>query len=439
MPPEIEPIPLPAGRGLSARDWLEAHGIMARVPPIRSGSYAAAAADPFHYYLVERLGLVPALHSSEVLSHGAWMHKCLELFAHDIVERARRFDLAVRARQKELSDYCESFGILGDTKRLILDTEENRARHAWTWFEAAADLCVRSQRQPDGGPLAYGFRAWLGREQHQILGHELMLVHRHPRYSKTVLCGRIDLLLLHKPQNTLWVVDLKSTSSSTVARGQTCPFESQTSHYLLLLEALLNEGVLQDRWPQWINSETKIGGMRHLLIRKPSIRLSGQDRPFTYDTSPLRSGPRKGQPRNEKIYHGDPSFDLYLERVRDWMKADGDYTHEKPLRQEDPVVNLSTSFFSALDQHRRAEYTDLLDTAYSYATCSPHPENFPRTGVGMTERYSDELSVFAPFYSAPIAGWPELIERQRIIQKPRDPEVEPHTPTGIYDPKETTA
>lgn len=246
------------------------------------------------------------------------------------------------------------------------------------------------------------------------------------------MVGRLDLLLWHRDQNTLWIVDAKTTSKSTVARAQTCPFEDQTQFYLYLVNAMLTEGVLAAAYPEYVNEKTRLGGIRHLIVRKPSIRLSGEDREFTVDTTPLKRGPRKGQPRNERVYHGEPSFDRYMERVYEWYHATGMYTHEAARRGDDPVVNLSTTPAAVLDDWALGELHDRLDVLYRYATKAAVPSQFPRCAAGMTTPGSDEPTVYARFYAAHPREWPDLIRQSGLVQSPRDPSIDSDTPTGVY-------
>ena len=78
MPPNVQEIKPPEGWGEDAARWLEAHGMVAEVPTIRSSDYESCLGNPFGYYLTRRLGLSDALRWSEALSRGSWFHKRFE-------------------------------------------------------------------------------------------------------------------------------------------------------------------------------------------------------------------------------------------------------------------------------------------------------------------------------------------------------------------------
>jgi len=60
MPPPTTSVPYPTSTNDDVRSWLEAHGIFARLPKIRSSDYRLIRSCPRTYYLSRRLGLVKA-------------------------------------------------------------------------------------------------------------------------------------------------------------------------------------------------------------------------------------------------------------------------------------------------------------------------------------------------------------------------------------------
>ena len=100
----------------------------------------------------------------------------------------------------------------------------------------------------------------------------------------------------------------------------------------------------------------------HAIVRKPTISFGQADRDFFLDTTPFKSGPRKGEPRNEKVYTGEPRLENYLERCRQWYRGEKDYAHMAGDRMAEPVVDLSFTSGTALqDPQWVAQYEGLTE------------------------------------------------------------------------------
>ena len=156
----------------------------------------------------------------------------------------------------------------------------------------------------------------------------------------------------------------------------------------------------------------------HLAIRKPTIEFGMKDRDYTVDMTPLKSGPRKGLPRNTKVYEGEPRFDNYLDRCNQWYHANGDYADKEAEWGEDPPVNISVTKGSlVLDPAINKRYRDRVRLVQHYALCNPYPENFP-----MSDRvaHMGRFSTYSPFMLSPVGDWPSLIQSEGFTLRRRD-------------------
>ena len=406
MPPEIEPMALPTTRGKDAAEWLEVHGLVDRKPFIRSSDYGMIRRCPFTYYLCRRLGLVKMMRYSEALSRGTWVHHRFALITLPPEEAMRIMYRLLHKRLTELTRTCKEIGIDGEPRREILHREERDFLVATAWFEAS--LTVPTITMKSGDKVTLG--DWLlNDDEWAHVGQELLIKDK----DRVV---QPDLILHNKHSNKLWIVDFKTCAGSPHLRLQTCPWEFQTQHYFhtvrssAIHHSLLN--VLD------VPSNVKIAGVMHIAVRKPSIQFGMSDRPYTLDTTPLKSGPRKGEPRNTKKYAGEPSPDLYKERCMSWYHALDDYEHLAPTHATDPPVNISfTPAEVLLASDLQELYTDRLHTIRAHRCYPCQPNEFE---VGEVAPQHSRLPTYAPFIMTPVSRWPSIIAAENFTVRDRD-------------------
>jgi hypothetical protein len=439
MPPPTREVDIPTTRGTDALQWMQAHGIYARIPPIRASSYQKLLSCPFQYYLSERLGLFPALSWSEALSRGSWFHKRLEVADHTPEEVAAFMTHTLNSRFSEIREIAKATGIVGDQLGLILQKEEEDCRTSWAWFDAACEVPITTRPLVTFGPTLnkYTGEVISGYFQHprwKLLGRELLVTVSLPGF-RTPLAGRLDALYHNLDSNTLWILDGKTCREAPRIRLAICPVEFATRHYLFMTQELLDSGLLHSRYQ--LPSDVKLGGMVHVAFQKPTINFAQCDRDYTLDTTPLKSGPRKGEPRNEKVFFGEPRIHNYLTRCRAWYLSKGEYEALRPAREtlsDDPTtgppVNMSWTSASILDEDTLLEYRSQLEFIHEYATRNPVPFRFPRVGSSCLS--FSRLTPYFPFYVTPPKDWPEVIQVGRFIQKHRDENIEADTPTQIH-------
>ena len=143
-----------------------------------------------------------------------------------------------------------------------------------------------------------------------------------------------------------------------------------------------------------------------------------KDRPFTLDESPFKSGPRKGEPRNERIYTGEPDPYLYEQRCLDWYMGRGEYSHFEPERLTDPCVAISTTSAELLlAEDLKCEYHDRLSFIRKYTSRTSQPSEFE---IGDPVVQHGTPSPYLPFHMVEPGKWPELILAEGFLQRDRD-------------------
>lgn len=406
MPPTTEAIPRPRDRGESALAYLEAHGICPVVPTIRGSDFDQSLRDPFRYYLTRRLGLTDCLSYSEALSQGTWFHR--RFFDWSLPEEMAktRMRAAFDERVEELTTICRAHGIGEESMMNILDQEERDMKLADVWWQAFSRI-----KLPGYGRT---LEEWLQRPGFRDLGGEMEMGYWNEGHAVTCVI-QPDRLVYDEDQNLLWIFDPKTTATSTLDRLLLCPIEFATQHYLHVLDHLVTMGLVSDTFG--LPHDVRVGGMIHVAYRKPTIRLSPQDRDFEEAEHMLRSGPRKGEIEVRRSYRGEPKWDNYLQRCVRWMLGEGEY--EGHHREEDPVVNVSVVGRAIFDDISwKKEYARRLSHLADLAKMRALPERFLRPGIrGYGSQGRDPL---ADFYLADVQDWPALIKEKRLIQWWRD-------------------
>jgi hypothetical protein len=409
MPPEF--------RSLSREDaveFLEAHGLVAIKPPVRSSDFRLCTDSPFHYLLCRRMGLVPSLRWSEALNRGTWFHERFALMHLPEAEADAHYKFLLGERLDELMATCQSHGIDGEKRRAILATEEQDHATSLAWYKACSTIEISKE---------YGTITQFLQSPHYrvicaecLLGASIMDPMRATD-NPTPCVAQPDLLLYHTVQNSLWVVDYKTTSLPVADRAASCSIEPQTQHYLHVLEIQLKNAKFREQYN--LPDDVRVGGMMHVIIQKPTIEFGMKDRDYTMDTTPLKSGPRKGMPRNEKVYQGEPRLENYIQRCLEWYHGEGEYAHLSPERVLNPPVNISfTSADALLDSMWRSQYLARLRSVNRWRALKPDPGLFPWpvSVSGKTGRRDP----YADFVLRPITEWPEIVKQNGFAIVRRD-------------------
>ena len=399
------------GKGRNARLWLEDKGLVARTPALRSSDFESILSCPFQYYLSRRLGIVSALRWSAALSRGSWFHRRLELFQKTKTEAFEQMLRWLAESQEKLEVLLNNRGVKASAKANIFDREEKDMLMALSWFEAMQQFQVPGK----GSVIDYLHKPWF-----RVIGSEIVGEYNHPEYGR--LLAQFDVLLYHKKQNALYIVDAKTCTGSTIQRLSTCPIEFQTQHYIHILNFLVKSGEVSKQYD--LPEDVRVGGMIHIAVQKPSIEFGMNDRDFELVNHELKRGPRKGQIEQRRIYSGEPRWENYRDRCKRWFLAEGEYEDKKPERVSDPPVNFSHTFASStLDREGTCEYHSRLQWVHSFATREGTPGSFPMSANHL--RNFGRLSPFAPFYLTRVEDWPSIITSEGFQQEDRD-DVEAH-------------
>lgn len=356
-------------------------------PSIRSSD--AKYSDDFMYLLRRRYGLVKAGDYSEALSLGTHWHALLEFEG-----QPNALELWNTYRTKVLADAPPRHAdqIAGD-----LDF----AFGLWT------DI-VRKAPLSESGQSIAGF---LSMPHIRTVASELTIVRGiGDGLSSTI---QIDRLLYNTSTNQLVIADLKSTGTDAQVRAAQCPFEFQTWHYLENLHAALPAVCARYDLP----ADVTIASMLHLIFRKPTIRMSGEDRDYTLEHKTITRGPRKGTVDTIRNYHGQPRWHNFVERAKAW------YT-------DNPGQILKSATHFSGNEALRREYRLRLRRLMDKALLAPVPELHPRTESGAVEWHN--VSPYYPFYLSPDpATWPMLAARHGFKVEHRDPPIEPLAPDAV--------
>jgi len=414
MPPTVEAVPFPTGRGESAMRWLSAHGLNAFIPPIRASSFNVAIADPFQFYLQHRLGIVPAFLTSQALAHGTWFHKAAEFFDHSAEVRRTMIDATLAQREREIRATCQVFNISDPVPFISIDRQD--ALNALTWFDAAIETRISRELGTLHEYLSRPY--WQTPIVHDTgeVAIEVTIVHNDPAFPRTPLVIQVDRFLYHTTQNTLWILDWKTCRESPLERLKHVELTFNTRHYSYVVMKAMENGFLQQKLG--LPENATFGGFIHAGIQKPTIRLSQNDRDFDLVTRTPTRGANAGTPIQEKVYHGEPRVENYLRRVKDWYHSTGDYAHQALDREQDPPVNLAFTRASFMDSDTKAEYTAQLKYLYALSIAPAIPSSFARNGT----IWSDPISAptrYLPFHTSPVHLWPDIMRDEKLIVSPR--------------------
>lgn len=454
MPPITAPTPFPTDRKLSALTYLEAHGISASSPPsIRASQLDCADNNEFIYFLVCRLGLVPALSYSAALSRGTYFHYRFALMGKPNAHAT--YDALCAARLDELKATCKALNISGEATEGIINREIEDQLLATIYYDAATTVKLPGT---DNRPT-HSFEEYMLREGWRIVGSEIRIALTIPKLSPTIpLVCQLDLLLLHEKTATLWIPDAKTTSYSPRMRAATISYEFATQFYMLLVQEALDRQVLQSQLN--LPEHTHLAGMLHPIVQKPTIRMSAQDRDFKWVSDGARKkmrGTLRRAPSTashewmaewapydytlgpaqfnhydtfdncfavlheatgktpEKAYFGDPRRENFLARCRQW------YTDEVSANPGDPPVNISRTPASLLrDPHYLSTTHQRIERLVDLASRTPYPENFYVPNERSLLGISGNLNPYAPFILKPIRDWPDVIKQDNFMVCHRD-------------------
>lgn len=420
-------------RDSSCLSLLEEMGLRPSTPPIRSSHYGMALRDPWSYYVIHRLGLVPKLSWSKCLTLGSWFHTACEFHQNPKAHEPHATPWAayrelLNARLQELAAICASIGHSPQAVEKIGLREEREAYSAWALYHGSSKV-----------PLPSSSLTWtetLHHRKYVVLGTEIDLTMTHPVINHPVGV-RLDALLYHREHNTLWIVDYKTTSKSIMDRAAICPIEFQTQLYLDVVDTLLTTchpsmekllaplNLTEDQY-----NTLSVRGMMHVIIRKPGIQFGMEDRDFEDKEFTPTRGPNKGVTRMERVYVGQPKLSNYVRRVSDWYTRSGTYLHlaETESAETFPVGISHSPKSLVLADDQLHSYHSRLKFLHSMATRIPAPENF-LVNPGAADGH-DHISHITDLSVVDIANWPTVISSHNLMVRKPDETIIENQGTG---------
>jgi hypothetical protein len=347
------------------------------------------ASDPLGYLLRRRLGITSAFSDSEAMNRGSWGHRA---FHHD--NPVMDLQPALAEKIHFLREACARTG--ADFEK-VATLEQQDFDTACSWFQAART--VRFLDESEG--FVGNYDDWLNRPGFDLLGIEVLVV--TPMGSRELLAvAQLDMLYFHHKTHTLRPLDIKTSAYTPRQRFARCLIEPQVHHYTRICHAALPMLIKHFDLP----GDTKVDGMYHLGMQKPTIKMCGTDRNFDWKKRTLTrdsSKGKKGDVISEKVYYGEPLHSNFVARCRDWMHGEGEYTDKKPDREADPPVNVS---FTPLDSllNRNYMYYAWLKRTEELATCPLAIEAFPPSPNALWRE-----TPMAPFYLLGPGAWESII------------------------------
>ena len=446
----------PKDSGADALRYLVESGFPIITPNGRSSDGDDVRSNPFAHLLKRRFGLQPAYNTSLALEMGSWCHSFFEhMFDVDSKQLTHNIDRNLLDKKIEIDDRCDRCGIGAETKARLKEDALGNMLTASAWMEAAAQVPI---------PTYSSMAEFIMDDRWELVSKETcydlqMEGHRVQRTGdKRFWCTvQPDRLIFDKNAGKLYVVDLKTCKESTELRGLTCPFEFQTWHYVYTVAELLVRGAFHEWYG--LPKDATMGGMYHILVQKPTIKMGTADKPYRFVAHSKRAK-RMGRAVEEdgggwviqhwpddlapyaavtltcdteaeavailegavgtkahKKLDDEPNVYRYAKRCHDWYLAEGEHTHLKIER--DAPVNISyTSADLMVDPDTRHEYHSTLSDLRYWATCPAHPNMFRKNYSAL--RAYNAMSPYACFFVNPPADWPALVSEKNFIFQHRD-------------------
>ena len=430
---------IPGTREVGAKAWLRDQGFVPVTPVIRSSDYDLANSCPFKYYLKRRLQITVPHTASQALINGSWFHVCLEYKDYEDGDLVGHVQTRLNDRIAELRETCKIAGYHGEAVQGIVEHEASMANQALGRY-----IALRRCRFPHmGAVFDKGFDRVL--PDYIVLGYEVPVQLEHE--SGLMLSALIDVLLFNPKNNKIYILDMKTTSYPTAIRLQTCPFEFQTRHYSYIVNHCIE--ALKEKFD--LPPDTGFGGMYHLAVLTPSIRMGREDVPYIYRANGARSGlsgvarmTENGtwtassgesvlcegvteQQAFDQLWQycqkkpakdrgtGEPSLHNYINRCYDWYQGVGQYAHLRAERDASCPFNLSiTRPSEVIEGPALTEYQQQLNLVIDLATRDPEPGNFIRNKEGVM--HYRRVSDYAGFYGDHnLSEWPDIMRQHRLV------------------------
>lgn len=163
---------------------------------------------------------------------------------------------------------------------------------------------------------------------------------------------------LSEDKDGVWINDLKTTRMNPNDWVLYSSFDFQPLHYYHVLR----------------EAGVDVKGFRHWVLQAPSFRFSREDRDYDLVEFTPKTGPNAGVTRLEKKWVGDPKWENYGARIREWMTCTERYSAKS--RMHEPVLLVSSTTSTTLER-QTPYYRECLEILHDACTRPAVPSKFP--------------------------------------------------------------
>jgi hypothetical protein len=209
--------------------------------------------------------------------------------------------------------------------------------------------------------------------------------------------GILDHIQVGKETGNVWIRDEKSSGLPFEDIYTGYEFSIQCRWYRLLAEAWLVRGIWKEPAP--VPLPYTITGFILDYMMTPGIKFGEYDRDFYEYDHTFTRGKRKGEVEKRKEYSGEPKFENYIKRAKQWYQDNMD---SKPIRSM-AIVFSEPAMPPELEQD--------LATIRMLHSMPLEIQFFPRDITRSYCRAYKKTCVFYELCSSDERIWPDIISR----------------------------
>lgn len=221
------------------------------------------------------------------------------------------------------------------------------------------------------------------------------------------LAGTLDEVVLNEESGLIWIRDYKTTSRDIAFTLTGYQFSLQCRIYRLLA------GVALQDLEEYKNRKPE--GFILDILRVPNISMCGADRDYKEYEHVFKRGPRKGETELRRDHFGEPKFENYLARCKDWyLEKDCESTRSFAIQFSEPILS--------------DELANVLMFTAVHQMIPAVPANF---GRDLTASYCKYMERVCPYYQlcqSDESAWDGIIEEKYEVVVP-DLKLEPKDET----------
>ena len=214
-----------------------------------------------------------------------------------------------------------------------------------------------------------------------------------PTGREVLLAGTIDEVLQNNETREIWNKDHKTTGRNIDFTLTGYQFGLQCRLYRILSAYYLN---------------TKITGFILNILQTPTIKFGLYDRDFTEAEHTFKTGKRAGETELRKTYEGEPKFENYLKRCKEWYENQGIASARSfSIRYTEPLFP--------------DELVAAIEDAENCNALKATPELFDRDVSGTTCKAWERVCDYYPLCKTNPAAWSDIINNEyEIVRETED-------------------